>query len=112
MKLKSGFSEIGKKILRLDFNSMLTMENFIANMPYFLFLVVLAMIYISNTHTVEGTTRSIDKMKTELKEVRWNYMAIKSDLMYKSKQTEVASAVEEMGLKEITSPPKKIVIEE
>ena len=51
-------------------------------------------------------------MKTELKEVRWNFMATKSDLMYKSKQTEVAKAVEGMGLKEITSPPKKIVIEE
>ncbi|MDZ4847505.1 MAG: FtsL-like putative cell division protein [Chitinophagales bacterium] len=112
MKLKSGFTEIGKKILRMDFNSMLTMESMVANMPYFLFLVVLAMVYISNTHTVEGTIRSIDKMKTELKEVRWNFMATKSDLMYKSKQTEVAKAVEEMGLKEITSPPIKIEIVE
>lgn len=101
-----------KSLVKMDFNAMLTVENFIANFPYFIFLVVLAMIYISNTHTVESTIRSIDKTKVELKEVRWNFMATKSDLMYKSKQTEVAKAVEEMGLKEITSPPKKIVIGE
>lgn len=95
----------------MDFNSMMTVENFVSNLPFFLFLVVLAMVYISNTHTVEGTIRNIDKMKTELKEVRWNYMATKSDLMYKSKQTEVAKAVEGIGLKEITNPPKKIVVE-
>ena len=112
MKLNGKISSFTKAFLRMDFNSMLTVENFVKNLPFFFFLVVLTMLYISNTHTVEGTFKQIDKSKAELKEVRWNYMSTKSDLMYKSKQTEVAKAVEGMGLKEITVPPKKIEIEE
>ena len=95
---------------KMDFNAMLKPENLVKNIPFFLFLVLLTMIYIGNTHSVESTIRRIDKMKSEVKEARWNYMSAKSDLMYKSKQTEVAKAVEEMGLKEMIDPPKKIVI--
>ncbi len=112
MSLGKKFSSISKAFLRLDFNEMMKPEKLRSNLPYFLFLVLLAMIYISNTHSVESTFKLIDKMKVELKEVRWNYMSAKSDLMYRCKQTEVAKAVEPMGLKEITAPPKKILIEE
>lgn len=111
MKVGKKLSSLSKAFLRLDFNHMLKPENLVANVPYFLFLVLVAMAYISNTHSVESTFKMIDKTKTELKEVRWNYMSMKSDLMYKCKQTEVAKAVESFGLKEITAPPKKIVIE-
>ncbi len=112
MSLGKKLSSFSKAFLRLDFNRMLKPENLVANIPYFLFLVLLAMIYISNTHSVEGTFKQIDKTKTELKEVRWNYMSIKSDLMFKSKQTEVGKAVEHLGLKEITDPPNKIEVKE
>lgn len=112
MSVSNKLSSIGKAFLRIDFNKMLKPENLVANMPYFLFLVLLAMIYISNTHSVEATFKQIDKVKNELKEIRWNYMSAKSDLMYKSKQTEVAKAVEPLGLKEITHPPKKIMLNE
>ena len=39
-------------------------------------------------------------------------MTAKSELMYKSKQSEVAKMVEEMGLKELTAPPYKIVVKQ
>ncbi len=112
MSIKARLAALQKSFVKLDFNEMLSVENLITNLPYFLFLVVLAMIYISNTHSVESTVRKIDKIKAELKEVRWNYMSAKSELMYKSKQTEVAKAVESIGLQELVDPPKKIVIEE
>src|SRR5688500_8003551 len=112
MSIRKNISSLSKAFLRLDFNEMLKPENLIANMPYFLFLVLLAMAYISNTHSVESTFKMIDKTKTELKEVRWNYMSMKSELMYKCKQTEVAKAIEPLGLKEIIAPPKKIIVEE
>ncbi len=106
---KKYITSFAQAFFKLDFNNMLKPENLVKNIPYFLFLVFLAMLYIGNTHSVEGTVRKIDRMKTELKEARWNYMSAKSELMYKSKQTEVAKAVEHIGLKELTHPPQKIV---
>ena len=110
MNLKEVLADLNKKLQRFDLNEMLKTENLVKNIPFFLYLVLLAMIYISNTHSVESTIRRIDSMKNELKEVRWNYMAAKSDLMFRSKQTEVANSVERLGLKELTDPPKKIIV--
>lgn len=95
----------------MDFNALLTMDNLLKNAPFVFFLFLLTLIYIGNTHEMENTTRDIDRLKDELKEVRWQYMSAKAELMYNCKMTEVATAVEPLGLKELTSPPKKIVIE-
>ena len=111
MSIRKKIASVTKAFLRMDFNEMLKPESLIANVPYFLFLVLLALVYISNTHSVEAGFKRIDRMKTDLKESRWKYMSAKSDLMYKCKQTEVAKAVEALGLKEITNPPKKISVE-
>src|SRR5690606_17402540 len=76
--------------------------------PYVALLVVLAFLYIRNAHFNETLIRQIDETKLQLKVLRWEYMTVKSELMLKSKQTEVAKAVAPKGLKELTDPPKKI----
>ncbi len=93
-----------------DFNALVSMENITANAPFILFLFFLVLVYIGNTHEMETTVRDIDRTKDQLKQVRWRYMSAKSELMYNCKQTEVASAVRTMGLRELKSPPNKIVI--
>ena len=55
---------------------------------------------------------NLPKTNNSLKELRSEYITTKSDLMIISKQSEVAEATARMGLKELTSPPKKIVITE
>jgi len=102
------FADLKKKWKVID--KAISADNFFANMPFILFLAGLAVIYIYNTHKMETTTRQIDKLKNEMKEYRWQYMSAKSNLMYNSKQTEVATAVEPTGLKELRVPPKKIVV--
>lgn len=89
---------------------MLTREAAIRALPYFMFLAAIAMFYISNRHHAEKNVREIDRGTKELKELRWEYMTAKAELMHKSKQTEVAKKVEHIGLKESTVPPKKIVV--
>ncbi|MDX2002660.1 MAG: FtsL-like putative cell division protein [Chitinophagales bacterium] len=92
--------------------SALNPENLFANLPFVLFLAALAVVYIYNTHSMETTLRDIDKTKQELKEYRWRYMSGKSKLMFNSKQTEIATSVQPLGLKELTTPPKKIEVKE
>jgi hypothetical protein len=53
---------------------------------------------------------NLDRTNKSLKELRSEYITTKSDLMIISKQSEVAEATLKMGLKELTSPPKKIVL--
>ena len=60
----------------------------------------------------EKTIRKMDRLAIEMKQIRWGYMSTKSELMYNSKQTEVAKAVESLGLKELIAPPKKIHLKE
>ena len=79
-------------------------------LPFFLFLGVIAMIYITNRHFAERNVRAINKANKELKELRWEYMTNKAQLMFLSKQTEVAAKAAQYGLKESVQPPKKIVI--
>ncbi|MND81165.1 hypothetical protein D3C80_729510 [compost metagenome] len=88
----------------------LSQQTAVSWLPYFLFLGVIAMFYITNRHFAERNVREIDKANKELKELRWEYMTNKAELMFLSKQTEVAERAQKLGLKESTEPPKKIVV--
>ena len=74
-------------------------------MPFFLFLAGLAVIYIYNGHYADKIVRNISKTNSELKELQYEYKTLKSEVMFRSKQSELAKAVEPIGLKELTSPP-------
>lgn len=77
----------------------------VKNVPFFLFLAVLAIIYIYNGHFSDNTIKDINKTSKELKELQYEYKTIKSEVMLRSKQSELAKAVEPLGLKELTQPP-------
>lgn len=81
-------------------------------LPKVLFVVMLSLLYISNTHYAEKTTRKIDKMRSEVEDLRADYTTLKADIMYASKQSEVARRVKALGLQESLNPPFKIVVDE
>jgi outer membrane murein-binding lipoprotein Lpp len=81
-------------------------------LPKILFVVLLSLIYISNTHYAEKTTRQIDRAQTEVQDLRADYTTLKSDVMFASKQSEVARRVKPLGLKESLNPPFKIVVKD
>ncbi|HTS46235.1 MAG TPA: FtsL-like putative cell division protein [Puia sp.] len=77
----------------------------VKNMPFFLFLAFLAVIYIYNGHYADKVVRDISRTGIELKELQYEYKTLKSEVMFRSKQSELAKAVEPFGLKELTTPP-------
>ena len=77
----------------------------VKNLPYFLFLTGLAVIYIYNGHYADKVVRNIGKTSNELKELQYEYKTLKSEVMFRSKQSELARAVEPFGLKELMLPP-------
>jgi hypothetical protein len=81
----------------------------VKNLPFFLFLAVLAIVYIANGHYADNTVRNINKVNRELKELQFEYKTLKSEVMFRSKQSELAKAVQPLGLKELTVPPAVLV---
>ncbi|HXA00827.1 MAG TPA: FtsL-like putative cell division protein [Cytophagaceae bacterium] len=78
--------------------------------PYVLYIAVVLIFYIGNTHYAERTVRQIDKTKTEVEDLRADYTTLKADLMFASKQSEVAKKAASLGIEESSQPPYKIII--
>lgn len=76
----------------------------VKNIPFFLFITGLAVIYIYNGHYADKTARDINKVNNDLKELQYEYKTLRSEVMFRSKQSELAKAVEPFGLKELMVP--------
>ena len=100
------------------FEKKLKLENYfeegfpVQYMPKILFVMGLGLLYISNTHYAEKTVRRISNIQAEVEDLRADYTTLKSDLMFASKQSEVARKVKVLGLKESLQPPYKVEVEE
>lgn len=81
------------------------------HLPKILFAVLIGLLYISNTHYGEKTVRKINASQAEVEDLRADYTTLKADLMFASKQSEVARKVKSLGLKESLRPPYKIEVE-
>lgn len=77
----------------------------VRNVPFFLFLSLLAVIYIYNGHNADKTIRNINKVNKQLKELQYEYKTLKSEVMFRSKQSELAKTVAPFELKELLTPP-------
>ena len=80
------------------------------NVLFFCFITVLGLIYIANAHYAENKIRKIAALKSELKELNWKYMTMKSDMLEKSAYSTIQAglAEKELGLRG-QSPVKLIV---
>jgi hypothetical protein len=83
----------------------------VQHVPKIAFVMALGLFYIGNTHYAEKTVRKINNMQAEVEDLRADYTTMKSDLMFASKQSEVARKVSAFGLEESSEPPIKIVVE-
>ena len=79
-------------------------------LPHLLFVMLLTLLYIGNTHYGNRMNRSIQRLKQETEDLRADYTTLKSDYMEASKQSEVARKVAAFGLVESSSPPFRITV--
>lgn len=75
------------------------------NIPFFLFLTSLAVLYIYNGHLADKLMKRIAVSEKNIKELEYEYKTIKADVIYRSKASELVKAVEPLGLKESKLPP-------
>jgi len=68
-------------------------------------------VLVKNGYWADDKVRQVNKLSSQIKEFRSEYISTKSDLMFVSKQSEVAKSAEKLGLKEPIVPPMKIVVD-
>lgn len=83
----------------------LNYQSIVKQVPFFLFLTVLAVVYIFNGHYADKTIRKINRTAKEVKELKYEYIAVKSKVIFQSKQSELVKIVEPLGLKELVQSP-------
>ncbi|MBT9483822.1 FtsL-like putative cell division protein [Sediminibacterium sp.] len=87
---------------------LLNYEWIVKNIGFFLFLSVLAVLYIANGHMADKTIRRINAINNELKELQFKYKTLKSELMYKTEESQIVHLVAPMGLKISKDMPERI----
>lgn len=101
------------KILSVsEYSFYLDRKNLRRLFPMIFLLAGLGMVYIYNAHHAQRIVRRTDEIKDEIKELRAEYITIKSDLMYQSKQSQVSKRLLGGELKELRTPPYKITYTE
>ncbi len=92
--------------------SFLVREKVIGLLPFLIFLTCIGLLYIFNSNYANRTIISISKTKKQIEEQRFEYINTKSKLMHTTRQTEIAKRLQNSGLKESKTPPRKIVVEQ
>lgn len=84
----------------------------VKNMPYLIFLALLAIIYIANNNHAIELVRELDIKKKELKQLRWRYMDLQSRLMYQTSESQLKLKTEALGLKPLKEPAFEIRVKQ
>lgn len=90
--------------------SFLARENVLGNMPFILFGAAMGLAYIAYGYHTERTVRELHRTEAELKELRSEYITVRSQLEKAEQQSQVAAGISELGLRESRVPPMKIPI--
>jgi len=80
----------------------------VKNITFFLFLAVLAVVYIANGHMSDNRIRKINETARKLKDLQYEYKTLKSEMMFKSRESEMVKAAEPLGLMMDTTSPFRI----
>ncbi|MEP6674444.1 MAG: FtsL-like putative cell division protein [Ferruginibacter sp.] len=96
--------ETDQAVQKNDWRKWLNYEWITRNIPFFLFLSALAVLYIYNGHYADKMSRKIGTVEKHIKELEYEYKTIQADVIFRSKASELAKAVEPLGLKELKIP--------
>lgn len=93
------------KHIHIDWKKWLNYQSIVKQVPFLFFLALLAIIYIYNGHMADKTVRKINVTAKEVKELQWEYKSLKSEVMFRSKPSELSNALQPLGLSELSETP-------
>jgi hypothetical protein len=100
--------QVARSLTGVIAGTFLTRENVVRQLPFLIFIMVLAMIYIGNSYSAEKLDMTIERIKKENDVLRYEHVLTKSRLTNYSRPPEVARKLQGTGIKESVLPPQKI----
>ncbi len=90
--------------------SFLTREKFIKQAPFFFYVLGFAFVYIALNFYADKTLLTIERTKEEIKELRFEFVTVSSELIQFTQASNVKNILAEDGLKRPVTPPVKIFV--
>ena len=90
---------------------MFSKDGFVSLFPFFLYVVGLLMLYITNVYIAEDVSRDIAKSNRRIEDLHVEYVYLKSEITKITKQSNMVNMLKDKGIKESVEPLKKIVVE-
>jgi len=78
--------------------------------PFIIFLVMIALFYINNRFAYEAQLRDIDRLKKELVDAKYESLTVSEELMQMSRQSYVVDKLHEQGSNLQVSTEPSVVI--
>ncbi len=85
-------------------------DNSLKNWIFIIFLMILAMLMISNNHWYDQKIFNISKLENEIKILKTNYVETKSEVMQRRMESNIGKLMEIKNIKPATVPPTKIKV--
>lgn len=86
----------------------LAKDHVLKHVPFMLFLVLIAIGYISYGYHAESTVKRMYELENEVKDLKAQDLTLKTDLEQLKQQSRVAMSIKELGLRESVTQPFKI----
>ena len=102
----------GRFFTELLDGSLLTRKTTPDLFPFIIYLSCLALFLIFNTYYAEKKAREVDQLRREMTTLRINYVSTKSEYMYLTGRSELATQLRSRGFIEPVEPPGIIVHQE
>ncbi len=100
--------KIGSGVRKTLDGSLLVERGIFKHLPFILFIMFWAIIFIANGYNAEKKIRKIDELNRKMDELRFEHIATKSELMNYSRLSQIATKLKHTGLEVSTEPPYKI----
>jgi hypothetical protein len=94
----------------LGLSDWVTYSKVMSQIFFVVFLLGIGIFHVYNTHLAEDMVRRSNRLEMEIKELRWEYMSVKADLMKRSMYSDIKQTAESIGLISPPTPPAKIVV--
>lgn len=85
-------------------------EGSMRNWRFIIFLIIIAILMIGNSHSYEQKLFRITELENEVKELRSEFVDRRSELMELKMESTISRKMEEKGIVPSSVPPKKIKV--
>jgi hypothetical protein len=96
-------------LYQIDWGKFLSLRILLQNVGFLFFVSILVVVYISIVHKHDKLLKEIGATEKSIKNLEYDLKAKKSDLIYRSKASELVKAVAPLGLNQLKDAPVVLI---